>query len=418
MEKPHPIVDPVAVSLSESLPDDVIQYVTWVADLTNHPIKIHANRMELSQSDSEAAEIVIDSTNDLAQLWVLQREEAAGIIEASPVGEPNQVSMVAGTILDRYQVSDGRVQLAGCMFDAKPFLRVTVLDRLHPRIVHHWFDSEGRQIDAQQQDRLGFREIAVADRQLKPSDRATVDAWIETARKQLDSVVLIGAAVVWCRRISGKVSFHFDNGADDAVEFEGWVRDFVTGTAQAPKYRCAVSGIESYNLVSLPDGTISVAEAIGVCDRSGTITHLESLGRCSVSGQSVLKEHLTTCPVTGALLLPSFLVECEWCQRGVAPDAIADGLCSDCRNPVAIDPSEDWIEELTQANPKYAKMKRWTGWIREDMALLIGQRWLNECLVVLHRNDGKTEIHRTGSRSRLSRVWQFDAATGASDTVE
>ncbi|QDV66947.1 hypothetical protein Poly24_06360 [Rosistilla carotiformis] len=386
-------------------------YIAWVADALS--LRVQADplgNLELlpiaPASDTErptAAAITIESTLDCAKLWDLQRQFAGGAIEAQAAGESSHVAGIATVVLKPYQIRQGRVQLAGCTLEPRPFLRISTLAT---EIEHHWFDRDGNVVAAELAARLELdRLVAVAPR-LKASDRSTVTAWIDAAMGSLTNRQTIGVAVAWSPWVAGKVRIQFDQGEQTSLAFEGWGIEWERGGLHPPLFRCPITGIESYNIVCTDEGTITAREALGHCELSGKEALQAELERCAVTGKTVLPDLLTTCPITHERFLADLAKKCEWCQRLVSPLAIDQQRCQQCSEATATDALETVVCEFTAAHPEFKKLARWKGWASDELALLVGRRWLSETLVLVSRPG--MQILRTGSRTRFSKTWQFE----------
>lgn len=389
------------------------QFVQAVADSIGLTVFAHDDgSLELklasieSPEASQAQVLLLRTFSDLTQLWALQRETACGAAETSPAKDPTQIALFAAEILRPYHVRDGRVQMAGCTMEPRAILRISSLERSTSTIVHQWFDRDGSHLTSDLQRELGLDQLVVAERKLREGDRASVTEWIDAATNGIDPSTLVGAAIAWCRWVNGKVRFQFDNGRYDFVEFEGWAAKWVAGEIESPKFRCPRSHLESFNIVCLEDGTVTVQEAVGKCEQSGEEAFCETLQECAVSGKRVLASLLTMCPISRERFLPELAEKCSWCDREISPSRMLSGVCEQCRQLQPIDTDHHAIEQLRKSQPQYDRIHRWQGWVSDDLALLVGRRMLNEVMIVMRVHDG--HIVRVAQKSRFSKSWKFD----------
>ncbi|MEZ6087466.1 MAG: hypothetical protein R3C05_05440 [Pirellulaceae bacterium] len=290
--------------------------------------------------------------------------------------------------------------------EPRAVLRISVGDRSKSAIVHHWFDRDGSRLVSDLIEQLGLDQLVVAERRLRENDQPNVSEWIDAVTGGLDSSTLVGATIAWCRWVSGKVRVQFDNGRYDFVEFQGWAAQWAAGQIESPKFRCLHSNLESYNIVCLNDGTVTVQEAVDKCEQSGEEAFRDAMQKCCVSGKRVLKSLLTTCPISMERFLPDLAEKCSCCQRDVSPGTICSGICQHCRELAPIDASHPVVSRLQESHGGYRKIRRWKGWVSDDLAVLVGSRLLSEDLIVLNVGDG--EIRRTAHRSKLTTTWKFD----------
>lgn len=394
------MADPTLLPPNDFAPS-VQVYIQWLS---------RAVAMRQSHAKEQGVEIEVpldlDRIQDLPRLWEMQRNLVGGAIEAVPADEPTQVASIAHAILKPYRVRDGKVQLAGCVLEAQPFLRITTYQADNDKLSHHWFDRDGSLLLDELPKRFDIQELVAVESRLRETDGPTVNTWIDAVTRDMDREQLVGATVVWFRQVIGKIRFQFESGVYASLPFNGWAIDWAAGWFDSPRFVCPESGIESYNIVCLDDGTVTVAEAVGVCDATGKETLKGELQNCTVSEKSVRSDQLISCPVSGDRLLPNLGDSCAWCRRTVSPAAMMDGRCGDCRKLAPIGVENPVVKSVREQRTGCAKMKHWKGWISDDLAVLVGSNWLREMMVVVSLADMR--IIRTAARRRLSTSWQFD----------
>lgn len=399
-------------ALSQSL-CDVVNAVAEGLGLTVE--SADANRLKVLRAtiDEDGSSIQTDvlevdgSAKSLQNLWALQREGVTGVLECQPECEPSKIAEIAGQILKPYRVRDGRVQLAGCTFEPRPFLKITSFNASANRFEDRWFAGNAEELDAELRESLCLDNLISVEARLRKSDRKTIDTWIQSSLAKVYSAP-VSASVVWCRWVDGTVSIQFDNGVSCSIPFQGWARDWIEGSLEPPKFRCAQTQIESYEIVCLDDETVTVAEAVAKCELTENEVLRDRLAKCSCSGKLVLREELSTCPLTEATFLPEYSQTCEWCRRKISPSGMHQEQCRACASPNLIDSSDPVLSGFLESHPEYRKFKRWSGWIDSEIALFVGQRILGGQLVVVDLPSMK--IINSGKRSPLSKVWQFDAS--------
>ena len=405
-----------ANSSLRNIPDSASQTIDWFVRAAGLEIRRVGQEITIASPAKKDADgpmessplFTLSTAADLIQFRELCCEWGQDIAEAEPSGEPNQVADLAGRILEPYRVREGHVRLAGCTFDAKPFLRLSVLNEQDLEVRHHWFDDGCVRVDPSMIQTLSLDNLDATDRRLKPSDGQTINDWVALASRESGDDPLFAATIAWCQWVAGTVSFDFDNGASGSVAFEGWARDWASGQISPPKFRCPVTGHESYEVVALDSKRVSVASAIGTCEQTGTETLADKLAQCTVSGQRVLREELVECPATGDRLLGEHCQSCEWCGRSLSPRTITDGLCVQCRDMAPIDSDAPVLNRLINQAPEFSKLSSWRGWLGSETAVLIGRRWFSERMVVLKIDGESISITRTASRRAISSSWQFD----------
>ncbi|QEG43855.1 hypothetical protein [Roseimaritima ulvae] len=332
-------------------------------------------------------------------------------VEAIPLGDPQQVRELSPSILGCYHVTAGHSELSGCTLEPRPLLRIT-WDAEGGQVQHRWYGGDGQPLAAELIERLGLKELEPCEERLRANDAPMVRRWIAAAL-QTDSGAVgaapdwLAATVVWCRWASGAVAFRFGNGAEGRSNFAGWAIDFVQGYQRPEKYRCSASGEESFEVLALDDGTVTVPQAVGRCEQSGTSTLLSNLKTCEVSGRQVLADRLAQCPISGLWALPDQLECCVLCGRAVAPGRIESQVCSDCRGGRDIDPDDSLLAGLLAADGSFARYGHWRGWRDEAVAVLIGRRWLGGQLAILYDRQ-QARVRQVARSGRFSQRWTVD----------
>lgn len=370
-----------------------------------------------------------DSTADLAttveeiRRRLVELSELSGepVVEAIPPEDPQRVCDISPAILNRYSVRSGHVELSGCTLEPRPFLRLTFPGSSPDRLVHIWFGDDGSRVDDQLAKRLHFDGVEPIAPRLRASDVSSIERWIAAAWRTLqvspneasrwNRKNLVGGTIAWCRRATGKVAIVFDDGPTAHVSFDGWAADFCSGNARPAPFRCPSTGFESYQVVALDDGTLTVPQAIARCAHSGKEVLADQLSQCELTGQHVLPDYLVRCAVTGRQVLADTAACCQWCQRCVVPGEIERHLCRDCRKRQPISRSHPLLHQIFEAHPEYRRYRSWTGWTDDSVGVFVGKHRLREIVLVAERDAADEEavaLIRWGCRWRFGGHWQME----------
>jgi hypothetical protein len=266
--------------------------------------------------------------------------EVRVVREAAPHDEPHSIHEIAGALLRPYQVREGHVALAGCTLEERPTLRLdfangegTAAKRRvggEEGVRTEYFGPDGGACEGAALERLGLLRVESVESRLRRSDEASIDRWI-AAVDPSDRTSLVDVWVLWNTWAAGKILVQFDAGESTTIPFAGWARDFALGRQVPPPLRCEESGCESYQVVRLEDGTITVAEALSRCGKTGREVLRDRLVRCEVSGLQIAPEEAERCAVSGRTADRSFLEACACCGRMVVPGVLQGGMCDACR---------------------------------------------------------------------------------------
>jgi hypothetical protein len=363
----------------------------------------------------------------LATAISIQDGHGGGAWEAEPDGEPCTIHELAARLLGPYQIRDGNVRLAGCTLDELAHLRIgRALSSGEVR--YQYFGSDGSILASGEVERFGFEHLHKVPSRLRRSDHTGIEKWTVAAsdaerrladtRVERDTSVveaakctIVDLTVIWSRRASGKIVIQFDAGASVPLAFDGWARDFFSGQQKAPKFLCPATHLESYSLVMLEDGTVTVAEAVACCEVSGAELLISSLDTCQLSGKRVDKQLLAACSITGKRAIADQLIACDWCGEKVVPGVISKGRCDRCRHLRTIASHDFRLRPLFESNSGIeARLGRgrWTGWIDANLGVLVGSRFGQKELIVFRANDG--HVIRRGSKAWPIGHWQLTDA--------
>lgn len=342
--------------------------------------------------------------------------EVRVVREAAPHDEPHSIHEIAGALLRPYQVREGHVALAGCTLEERPTLRLDFVAGEGAagdcRVAggdgyrSAYFGPDGGAFELAALERLGLQRVEPVETRLRRSDEASIDRWI-AAVWQSERETLVDVWVLWNTWAAGKILVQFDAGESTTIPFAGWARDFALGRQVPPPLRCEESGCESYQVVRLEDGTITVAEALSRCGKSGREVLRNRLVRCEVSGLQIAPEEAERCAVSGRTADRSFLEACACCGRMVVPGVLQGGMCDACRDLGLLSASD--VEQIEghfgEVRQWLGKPSGWRGWSRDGLAVVQAQTLtgLRRCVLDL----GESRVIRRGQRGRWSRQWRW-----------
>ncbi len=180
-------------------------------------------------------------------------------------------------------------------------------------------------------------------------------------------VEVVGATLIWCKFVQGKLRFTFGSRAAEN-SFSGWA-----ATLSPPPYHCPYSGLDTYRLSTTDDGRIVATEAIEKCQISGERVLMSELVTCSVTGERMLPKYAEACPVSGKEVKQEELVVCKLCQQGVHPAVISQETCSACRQLAIVKKDDPRLARLLDL---YPPLDRWPKWkISETHGSYILSAW-------------------------------------------
>lgn len=355
------------------------------------------------------------------------QQSASGVWEAAPAGDPETIREIAGPLLSPFAIRQGHCRLAGCTLEKRPTLRLGRLVRgidatgkPSLRVQWHYYAADGSRWDGETVGRRGWDRLRTTPKRLRASERSSIEAWIAAVagdEPRLPAEDLIDVTVLWCRWASGKIIIQFDSGPTASIPFAAWASDYTRGGLQPSPFRCDRTGLESYQVIALDDGTVTVPQAVARCELTGHELLMESLATCEVSGLRVERERLVECQATGRLAIPERLLRCDWCNRRMIPDQIQRGRCEACRRlgPIAAD--DPRLQALRERNPQavteLGSERGWSGWLAEDVGVILGGGVIKNRLLVFDPRHGM--VTRRGSRRGLSRRWKIDTVADPID---
>lgn len=282
---------------------------------------------------------------------------------AHPLDQPDQVHQLTEKLYEPYEVENGTVSLAGCLLEDIPFVRIeqTAADgSTEVRFV----DQQGHEVSTTLQKDLGFDSIESSESPpsyIRPSD---IHRWLDplasilAAHAKSTASKITRVTLIWCKRAIGKMQIEIGN-ESAMLPFTEWAIQLARGTVKPPRFHCEESGKDSYHIVALDDGTLTVADAVQVCGASGNRALENQLVRCEETDTLCLPGHLVSCEATGNRIMESARTVCSRCGQKVGRSQIEKRLCVTCRaldqaipfDAARIDPTRPAVEESKSSNP-------------------------------------------------------------------
>ncbi|MCA9176973.1 MAG: hypothetical protein KDB14_20935 [Planctomycetales bacterium] len=339
-------------------------------------------------------------------------------LSLAPETQPEMVHPLTAVLFSCFELEEGSLRLGGCMLEDRPLMRVSLWND-QGELEQRFFDRDGQPLDPSLIDELGLDDLHPTTTKLR-IDPELWQQWLAKVATHLpgatnateatgDMVDNASAkaswvpAVVWCKYASGELSA---TGDDDRLRlpFAGWAGQLLRGSVKPPPYRELATGDESYHLVRLDDGSLTAANAVGVCSVSHKRVLRTELRECPVSHEVALPEFFVSCPISGQLVLPGALRECVHCRQRVGMDCVSErGFCGACQNMQPAGPSDPRLARVLGEHPGLGVWGRWRLAETRAVYILAGSALLRRLVVVLDK-DNLTPRH-LAVRSRFSRVW-------------
>lgn len=344
--------------------------------------------------------------------WLCDELRGQGpIVHTRPCDQPEAVSALAPRLFAAYQIDGGRVHLAGCRLEERPFLRFTFAvasDAPFKAVRHAWVGEDLERVPNERIAALRLDTLQPFGDPPPHIDQARLAA-MSSAASQLAAqqqrsgdpannvTPPLAAALVWAKYAVGQLQFTV---GDQAVllPFEGWAR-----TLQPPPYVCPLSGTTTFHLAATDDGRIAPAEQIAACARSGRRVLAGELARCQITGLEVLPEFVRACPVTGEPVLHDQFVECPTCRQQVSSAVLTGNGCQGCSNPPTVPADDPRLASILGAHPELGRWRRWRLGETATAYIVRGEGLLRQMLVVLDRTTLK--ITHMARRGRVAHRW-------------
>lgn len=335
------------------------------------------------------------------------------VVHAAPATQSVSVSELTSRLFEAYTVQDGNARLGGCSLEDRPLLRYTysigsIDGGLGSRLVHVYASPDGRPIDDGLLSALGTRELAPFSGRPPRVSGTERSHWRDFGEQHAPIVAdcerseLLLATAIWCKYAQGKVLFEIGDSRAE-TEFQGWAQLLVDGTILPPTFRCPETKLQSYQVLALDDGRITVPEAVAVCEESGRRVLTSDLESCCVTNRHVLPEYLHTCPVSGERLLQTVMVSCSHCRVEVSPHCIRGGRCAACRSMEAV-PGDD--PRVARVLGEYERLDRWPRWRLAETSqsyILSAHSLLRRLLIVVNKES--LLVAHLAEAGRFSSSW-------------
>ena len=331
---------------------------------------------------------------------------------AAPADQPTHVRQVASRLFPAYTIDEGRVHLAGCTLEDRPFLRF--LFRVGTESVETYLSEAGSEVDRRLVQALGMKETIELPRAPTRTE-VDVDGLIETATRLIQArtaeaapLELVDATAIWCKFASGKLQFTVGERIAE-LPFAGWSR-----LLEPPPYPCPHTGRETFHLAATADGRITAAECVEICAETGQRVLAHELETCAVTGRRVKPELLVTCPVSGGRVLPNVMVTCSTCRQQVSPMVVEQDECSACRDMQPVSPADARVAQLVD---RYRVLDGWRQWQigqNSTIYILMASGWLRQLLLVVDKES--LALKRVATRNRLAGNWK-DFPTSQYDSL-
>ncbi|MBN1853366.1 MAG: hypothetical protein JW829_11605 [Pirellulales bacterium] len=351
--------------------------------------------------------------------WFHDALQAQGpAVHARPKYQPSGVHDFSNQLFSAYTVENGNVHLGGCLFDDRPFLRLTYRSPALDRIEHYYFNENGTPIDTETVQSLGLNEIVPAGPYPPRMTGQQMTLLVHAGQRHIESVAPplengvrsteaasekgqlsepIAATIIWAKHVTGKLRFTIGETFAD-LPFEGWARMFVP-----PPFHCEASGVDSFHLGATDDGRIVAADEIATCDKSGKRVVRCELVECSVSGQHVLEKLTRTCPVSGQPALQDQFTICQVCQQEVSNIVLKNGICQACRQLIPVPIDDPRIVWLLGEYPGLDRFRKWQLSETESVYIAQAATWWKRLLVVIDKET--SQVHRLAHRSGFGSRW-------------
>lgn len=322
------------------------------------------------------------------------------VVHLAPADQPASVYQIAEGLLSAYTVDGGKVHLAGCQLEDRPFVRLTF--RQGETTEEVFLDADGRPAADPLLDVLGVRLAVRLER--APAEagvRGLAERGAEAAAQRfgwLHPRVPEEVAAVWCKHVEGKLRFTIGPYTAD-LPFAGWAR-----TLAPPPYVCPHTGSPTFHLAATDDGRILDAAAVGRCEVTGRRLEADALVACSWTGKRAAPDLIERCSLSGQPVLCSEMATCETCRQRTSPAVVQGGLCSACRGLRPVSKADPRMARVLTEHPRLDRWRAWQLSETETVYVLVARGLLRKLLAVVDKESLDIKLLATGSR--LTRHWR------------
>lgn len=309
---------------------------------------------------------------------------------------------LVGRLFPAYRVEGGRVYLAGCRWEDRPF--VCFRQCRNGETEEIWIDDHGQPVSSEQLQQLRLQDaqpitgpplygLGVFQRVLlQVQERA------EALFGQDGQAAQVEIAAVWCRFVEGKLRFSIDSASAD-LAFSGWLP-----TVAPPPFICPHTGRATFHLAATHDGRILDASAIAQCEVSGRRLPADELVQCSWTAKRAAKDLIDFCSLSRQPVLRSELRSCAICQEKVSPAVLQEGVCSACRSLQPISKADPRMARLLAEYPTLDRWHRWQLAETKSVYILAASGLWKKLLLVVDKEA--LELRHVATRNRLQTHWR------------
>ncbi len=302
-----------------------------------------------------------------------EAEPSSRFRHLAPKTQPNSVHEISEAIYHQFtrggESTELKFRLSGCLIDPVPFVQLASGEY---RLL------DGQDVSIQHADSLGLKQLVPLE---QPPGLWTTPKNREKYCQQLDAlaekVQLAKAAdgkqeIAWCHHVHGTLTAETDERSIE-IPFSLWAARLAAGLDLCPAYHCPVIGIETYNLATDADGTITDADSIAVCTESNRRLLKIRMNECQLTGRLIDCELLMNCPIRNHWILKRLTKTCQGCFQSVDPRGLVRGRCESCRSLRKIK-ADDF-----RTNPVFAELIRQHTFLNQVQKIRLGtqqQHWL------------------------------------------
>lgn len=351
------------------------------------------------QDDAAPEPFIAATPADVVAALIARLGDRDEPTHARPVTQPDAVHELSARLFDAYTLDGGQAHLAGCHFEAVPLVRYTRVedDDDSPTVTHRFFDELGEVIDWPQVELLGIDHVAPLNESAPRLEEGRLARMLGSARHAAGGEEPTLVTIVWAKRAWGRLRFEFGDESVDAV-FDGWAR-----TLTAPPVVCPQTGVETFHLTTIEDGTLAAAEQVARCAVTGHRHLVRDLVRCAATGKLAEADFFDACAATGDRVLTTKLVRCDRCGLKVSPSVINPGDCDACHVMKRVSPDNRELKLALMKRPVFSSGK-WMVAETPTAYILESTGWLRRRVLTL---DRKTyAVLHAAEAARFSSTWR------------
>lgn len=274
------------------------------------------------------------------------------MVHAILTDQPTSVHEISASLYAPYKVDNGSIHLAGCSLED---VGILVDSNSADSNGFKLYYLDGSPCDPKLYDQLGLdRNSKVAGLEAIKSQPSARDE-IQVQLKQLieeKGIETVGELlVVWGKWADGKLVVEIGSQTAE-IAFHGWARQFVEGPLRPPPFVCKLTGLQSYEITTDDEGTITVPEAIERCEITGQRLVRSKLGQCTVTGTLALKTELKQCAASGQFVTQNKLANCWTCYQPTDPKSMKMRKCLACQHTEQVPTDNEQLQQLFEHYPR------------------------------------------------------------------